>query len=101
MKKAIRLEQKILDEIRNYLHANMLNSQEDEAKLIYEFCYLRLFSLEIFKQIFSNNSRITLKEFINDYKKHVGITIQEKLNFDNELGKEIIKITKRQIKHKI
>lgn len=85
MEKTNRLEWKILDEMGNYLHTNMLNSQEDSAKLIYEFCYLRLLSIRTFKQIFSNNSKITLEEFIGEYRKYMDTLIKEDLNWDNDL----------------
>ena len=85
MEKTNRLEWKILDEMRSYLHINMLNSQEDGAKLIYEFCYLRLLNIRTFKQIFLNKSRITLEEFISEYRKYMDTLIKEDLNWDNDL----------------
>ena len=90
MEKTNRLEWKILDEMRNYLHINMLNSQEDGAKLIYEFCYLRLLSLRTFKQIFSSNYNITLDEFICEYRKYMDTLIKEDLNWDNDLELKFI-----------
>ena len=52
MEKTNQLVWKIVEEMQRYLHINMLNSQEDTAKLIYEFCYLRLLSVRTFKDIF-------------------------------------------------
>lgn len=74
-----RLEWKLLNDMSNFLHINMLNSQEDSAKLIYEFCYLRLLSLKTFKDIESFNDNVNLEVFINVYRQHLDRDIKEDL----------------------
>ena len=74
-----RLEWKLLNDMSNFLHINMLNSQEDSAKLIYEFCYLRLLSLRTFKNIESFNDNVNLEVFITAYKQHLDRDIKEDL----------------------
>ena len=99
-----KLEWKFLNEINDYLHINFISSREEEVKLIYEFCYLRLLSLRMIKGIVNIKPKITLEEFVTECSKYLNTNdnrniyyiTEEETMFENkraafELGMEVLK----------
>lgn len=89
MEKSERLELKLLNEMKNYLRSSMLNSREDSAKLIYEFCFLRLLSIKAFKQIVSLDENIDLSMFVNEYRKYQPFFAEESMDKEKNDDSEI------------